>query len=125
MDDDDANLRDYDAKLHVGGLEIASIEEDHVPSELLSVFTDEMYRSRACEFAAPGPVIADRLDILGFRPARVRETLDGVLDEHRRITDLARQYAPDKSIIVSRDLCEVAGLLTPAELQFSAAVGAV
>jgi hypothetical protein len=61
MDDDDVNLRDYDAKLYVGSLEIASIEEDHVSPELLSVFTDEMYRSRAGEFAAPGPVIADRL----------------------------------------------------------------
>jgi hypothetical protein len=98
MDDDDVNLRDYDAKLHVGSVEIASIEEDHVPPELLSVFTDEMYRSRASEFAAPGPVIADRLDILGFTPARVREALDGILDEHRRITDLARQYGSDESM---------------------------
>jgi hypothetical protein len=93
-----SNLRDYDAKLHVGGVEIASIEEDDVPPELLSVFTDKMYRSRACEFAAPGPVIADRLDILGFTPARVRETLDGVLDERRRITDLSRQYGTDESM---------------------------
>src|SRR2546430_706244 len=98
MDDDDVNLRDYDAKLYVGGLEIASIEEDHVPPELLSVFTDEMYHSRDCEFAAPGPVIADRLDILGFTPVRVREALDGVLDEERRWTALARQFVTDESM---------------------------
>jgi hypothetical protein len=98
MDDDDVNLPDYDAKLHVGSVEIASVEEDHVPPELLPVFTDEMYRSRACEFVAPGPVIADRLDILGFTPTRVREALDGVLDECRRIIDLARQYGSDESM---------------------------
>jgi hypothetical protein len=112
MDDDDLNTHDYDAKLYVGGLEVASIEEQ-IPPELLSVFTDEMYRPRtltvaaqppetehdsyASEFAAPGPEIADRLDIFGFTPVRVQETLDGVLNEARYMADLVHEYLEDES----------------------------
>ena len=117
VDDDDCDLRDYDArdydaKLYVGGLEIASMEEK-VPPELLSVFTDEMHRTRIAtaaahppqiepgdtvtEFAAPGPVIAARLDILGFTPVYVQETIDGVLDEARGLADLVHEYLPDAS----------------------------
>ncbi len=72
MADDDDNAHDYDARLYVGGLEIASFEE-RIPPELLSVFTDRTYRAHTWaeptdpsepelefveEFAAPGIEIA-------------------------------------------------------------------
>jgi len=112
MEDDEENPRDYEAKLYVADLEIASVAEQ-IPPELLSVFTDEMFRTRTraevthppktmldgstSEFAALGPVIADRLDILGFTPARVRATLDGVLDETRKMAELVKEFLPDES----------------------------
>lgn len=112
MGQDEENARDYEAKLYVGDLEIASMAEQ-IPPELLSVFTDGMFRTRtlaevtplpgtmpggsASEFAAPGPVIADRLDALGFTPARVRVTLDGVLDETRKMAELVHEYLPSES----------------------------
>jgi hypothetical protein len=42
-------------------------------------------------------VIADLLDILGFTPARVRATLDGVLDETRKLAELVHEFLPDES----------------------------
>src|SRR4029077_19760238 len=81
-DDDDIHgddIHDYDAKLYVGGVEVASVG-DRVSPELLAVFTDDMHRTRTAteaahppriepgdtvyEFASAGPVIADRLNIL-------------------------------------------------------------
>lgn len=111
MDDDDGNIHDYDAKLYVGDLEVASMT-DKIPDELLSAFTDEMHRTRTAteaahpqiepgdivnEFAAPGPVIADRLDVLGFRPVRVLHAIDRVLDDTRSLDDLARGYLSEGS----------------------------
>jgi hypothetical protein len=112
MEHDGENPRDYEAKLYVADLEIASVA-GQIPPELLSVFTDEMFRTRTgvevthppktmldgstSEFAAPGPVIADRLDILGFTPARIRATLDGVLDKTRKMVELINEYLPDQS----------------------------
>ena len=110
MNGDEESPRDYEAKLYAGDIEIASIG-GQIPPELLSVFKDEMFRTSATavhppntmldgsasEFAAPGPVVADRLDILGFTPARVRQALDDVLDEERKMADLVDQYLPDES----------------------------
>src|SRR6202051_109206 len=102
-DDDHGDIHDYDAKLYVGGLEVASVGE-RVPPELLAVFTDEMHRTRTAtgaahppkiepggivyEFASPGPVIADRLNVLGLTPIRVLQTIDRALDEARDLADL-------------------------------------
>ena len=109
MTDDYDNTHDYDAKLYVGDLEIASFEE-RIPPELLAVFADQMYRARplaipadprewepefAEEFAAPGVEIADRLDILSFTAARVRQALDGVFNDARGLSDLVEMYSPD------------------------------
>lgn len=84
--------------LYVGGVTITSIK-NRVWPELLSVFTDDMYRTRiamaaefyvdtepgatvtAHEFTAPGQTIAERLDLLGFTPDRVR----GVIDAHLEV----------------------------------------
>jgi hypothetical protein len=103
MGDDSDDLHDYDAKLYVGSLEIASLT-DQIPPELLSVFTDAMYRSRPAteahppqvrpgefihEFVSPGPIIADRLDLFGYSPSRVMTAIEHVLDEARYIVDLA------------------------------------
>ena len=91
--------------LYIGGLQVTSIK-NHVHPELLSVFTDDMYSSRiaeasefhvdtepgatvtAHEFTAPGQIIADRLDILGFTPDRVYHVLDSQLDQARNIGEL-------------------------------------
>jgi hypothetical protein len=85
--DDAGDLHDYDARLYVGDLEIASFE-DRIPPELLSVFTDQMYNARipaaaagprdadpefVNEFSAPGTQIADRLEVLGFTAARLHD----------------------------------------------------
>lgn len=112
-DDDDGDIHDYDAKLYVGGLEVASVGE-RVPPELLAVFTDEMHRTRTAtgaahppkiepggivyEFASPGPVIADRLNVLGLTPIRVLQTIDRALDEARDLADLVHQYMPDEAM---------------------------
>lgn len=110
----DLDIRDYDAKLHVGGLEVASVAE-RVPPELLAVFTDEMHQTRTAteaahppkiepggivyEFASAGPVIADRLDVLGFTPSRVLQTIDDALDEVRDLADRVAQYSmPDETM---------------------------
>jgi hypothetical protein len=89
--------------VYVGGVRVASIK-NRVWPELLSVFTDSMYRSRtaeaaefyvdtepgatvtAHEFTARGQIIADRLDVLGFTPDKVYHALDNQLDQarHRR-----------------------------------------
>jgi hypothetical protein len=73
MEDDEIDTREFDAKLLVGSLEIASVADD-VPPELRSVFTDDMLHGdhQVAEFAARGREIGDRLDVLGFTPARVR-----------------------------------------------------
>ena len=91
--------------LYVGSIRVASIK-NRVPPELLSVFTDSMYRSRiaeasefyvdtepgatvtAHEFTARGQVIADRLDILGFTPVSVYEALNRRLDQARHLCAL-------------------------------------
>jgi hypothetical protein len=102
--------------LYVGDLEVASIKYE-VPPELLSVFTDDMYHSRAArsaeyyadtqlgdetvtvhEFTAPGPVIASRLDILGFTPSHIYAALNTLLALARDIgpfpaPDLGHDYA--------------------------------
>jgi hypothetical protein len=112
-DDGDGDIHDYDAKLYVGGLEVASAGE-RVPPELLAVFTDQMHRTRAAagaahppqiepdgivyQFASPGPVIADRLDVLGFTPLRVLQTIGRALDEAQDLADLVHQYMPDEAM---------------------------
>jgi len=115
-DDDDIHgddIHDYDAKLYVGGLEVASVG-DRVSPELLAVFTDDMHRTRTAteaahppriepgdtvyEFASAGPVIADRLNILGFTPIHVLQTIDRTLDEARNLADLVHQYMPDEAM---------------------------
>jgi hypothetical protein len=86
--------------VYVGGVQVASIKNRVYP-ELLSVFTDSMYRSRiaeatefyvdtepgatvtAHEFTAPAHVIVDRLDILGFTPDKVYCALDSQLNKAR------------------------------------------
>jgi hypothetical protein len=98
MVEDADDVHDYDAKLYVGGFEVASLGE-RVPPELLAVFTDDMYRTRTAteaahppriepgdivyEFASAGPVIADRLNILGFTPDHVLPAIDDALHEAR------------------------------------------
>ena len=91
--------------LYVGGLKVASIK-NRVHPELLSVFTDHMYSNRtaeaaefyvdtqpdaavtAHEFTAPGKIIADRLDILGFTPEKVYRVLDSQFDQARNLRAL-------------------------------------
>ena len=76
--------------VRVGGLRVANVK-NRVAPELLTAFTDDMYRCRTAsaadyypesepgevvtvhEFVGAGGVVADRLDVLGFTPARVRE----------------------------------------------------
>jgi hypothetical protein len=73
MEGDEIDTREFDAKLLVGSLEIASVADD-VPPQLRSVFTDDMLHGdhQVVEFAARGREISDRLDVLGFTLARVR-----------------------------------------------------
>jgi hypothetical protein len=91
--------------LYIGGLRVASIK-NRVDPELLSVFTDNMYRNRiaeaaefyvdtepgatvtAHEFTASGQIIADRLDIFGFTADEVYHALDSQLDRARDIRAL-------------------------------------
>lgn len=100
--------------LYVGGVRVISIKNQVWP-ELLSVFTDSMYRSRiaeaaefyadpddddaglggtvtAHEFIAPGQIIADRLDVLGFTPVEVHHVLNSRLDNARQVLDDALLY---------------------------------
>jgi hypothetical protein len=87
-------------KLYVGDEPLASYSR-RVDPELLSVFTDSMYRSRIAdaagfhvntkpgatvsvhEFTGRGRIIADRLDILGFTPDKVYRAIDIGLDKAR------------------------------------------
>lgn len=98
MEDDKVNTHEFDAKLLVGELEIASIL-DHVPAELLSVFTADMSSADTdvVQFTAPGQVIADRLDVLGFTPARVHGVINELLDEARHLHELISEYLPGHS----------------------------
>ena len=116
MDDDNGDTHDYDAKLYVGGLEVASVG-DRVPAELLAVFTDEMYRTHTAteaahppriepgdilhELASPGLIIGDRLNILGFTPIHVLQTIDRMLDEARDLADLVHQFMRDEAMPVN------------------------
>jgi hypothetical protein len=88
--------------LYVGGVEVTWFK-NRVHPELLSVFTDSMYRTRiaeasefyvdtkpgatviAHEFTARGRVIADRLDLLGFTPDKACDALNSQLDEARHV----------------------------------------
>jgi hypothetical protein len=89
------------------GLYVDSITVDlmrnGVPSEILAVFTDNMLRQRKAtavehyadpevaddelvqvyELVAPGRIIADRLDVLGFDHTLTLTALDGVLEAVR------------------------------------------
>lgn len=89
-------------ELYVGNLQVASMKNKLYP-ELLSVFTDDMYHSRTTEaaeyyvdtepgstvmvheFIAPGQIIADRLDILGFTPKKARQVLDSKFEKARNL----------------------------------------
>lgn len=102
--------------LYVGSVRVASIKNRVYP-ELLSVFTDSMYRSRiaeaaefyvdtqpgatvtAHEFTAGGQIIADRLDILGFTPDKVCHALDSRLDEARHLRALPLWHDADPEYV--------------------------
>jgi hypothetical protein len=92
--------------LKVGSLVVGHFKNG-MPAELLAVFRDDMlnrqrvlttdyYSDRdededeyveVAEFRAPGRVIADRLDIMGFEARIALDFLDDVLEGHRRIAD--------------------------------------
>jgi hypothetical protein len=106
--------------LCIGGLRIASIK-NHVHPELLSVFTDNMYSSRiaeasefyvdtepgatvtAHEFSAPGHIVADRLDILGFTRDKVYHALDRRFDQARDMHALLVQGSADQKYLAQTE----------------------
>ncbi|MGI5184718.1 hypothetical protein ACQEVZ_51530 [Dactylosporangium sp. CA-152071] len=77
--------------LRVGHVALSDLEFGP-PPEFLAVFLDSMYRRRTSgepyrdvihELVGEGPIIADRLDALGYTPARAMEVLDELLDAAR------------------------------------------
>jgi hypothetical protein len=98
-------------ELCVDGITIGAFKNE-MPSEVLALFTDSMLRSRettaaehygtggneaveVSELAAPGQVIADRLDLLGFDRAAAIASLDRELEDARaRMTNLLN-WSPD------------------------------
>jgi hypothetical protein len=87
---------DYTGHLRVGSLPL--VDPDDVEDELLAVFRDDMLRVwhapaeeyepheflrgpfvEAAEFSAPGRIIADRLDLIGFDAPTVTAALDRTL----------------------------------------------